>query len=131
VRRAGPRGRASGQPGGAHPGGGGRRPPATVEGSLYTYVSDLRRVLEPRRSRWSGGEVLVSSGGGYELRVDPDGLDVIRLERLRERAAQHAAREQWQSAYDLFTEALALWRGEALIDVGGPFAARHRARLAE
>jgi len=106
-------------------------PPATVEGSLYTYVSDLRRVLEPRRSRWSGGEVLVSSGGGYELRVDPDGLDVIRLERLRERAAQHAAREQWQSAYDLFTEALALWRGEALIDVGGPFAARHRARLAE
>jgi DNA-binding SARP family transcriptional activator/DNA-binding NarL/FixJ family response regulator len=106
-------------------------PPATVEGSLYTYVSDLRRVLEPRRSRWSSGEVLVSAGGGYELRVDPARIDVVRLEHMRERAAQCAAEDRWQEAYRLLSDALALWRGEALADVGGPFVARHRARLAE
>ena len=30
----------------------GESPPAGVEGSVHTYVSGLRRALEPGRSRW-------------------------------------------------------------------------------
>ncbi|MGH3432020.1 MAG: BTAD domain-containing putative transcriptional regulator, partial [Thermocrispum sp.] len=106
-------------------------PPATVTGSLYTYVSDLRRVLDPGRSRWSAGETLVSAGAGYCLRLDSDQLDVHRFERLRERAQDEAAREDWTAALRTLTEALGLWHGEALAGVVGPFAGRHRARLGE
>jgi DNA-binding SARP family transcriptional activator/DNA-binding CsgD family transcriptional regulator/tetratricopeptide (TPR) repeat protein len=91
--------------------------PATVEGSLHTYVSGLRRVLEPGRSRWSGGDVLVSAGDGYALHVDPECLDVHRFERLRAEGAYGAA--------------LALWRGTALDGVSGPYAHAQRDRLGE
>ncbi|TDP97753.1 BTAD domain-containing putative transcriptional regulator [Labedaea rhizosphaerae] len=91
--------------------------PATVEGSLHTYVSGLRRVLEPGRSRWSGGEVLVSAGDGYALHVRPECLDVHRFERLRTEGA--------------YGEALALWHGTALDGVSGPYAQAQRDRLGE
>src|ERR1700733_7728242 len=58
----------------------GDQPPATVESGIYTYVAGLRRVLEPDRprpnpgqSRRAPGRVLVSSGGGYLLRLEAGG----------------------------------------------------------
>src|SRR5690349_19238304 len=62
----------------------GENPPNGASGSLYTYVSRLRRVLEPDRSRWSGGQTLISEGSGYSLRVEPGHLDVLEFDRLRE-----------------------------------------------
>src|SRR6187551_917174 len=53
----------------------GENPPSGASGSLYTYVSRLRRVLEPDRSRWSGGQTLVSEGAGYSLQLDADQID--------------------------------------------------------
>src|ERR1043165_5362958 len=61
-------------------------PPTGASGSLYTYVSRLRRVLEPDRSRWSGGQTLVSAGSGYSLQLDEGGLDVVEFDRLRDSA---------------------------------------------
>ena len=57
----------------------GERPPATATKLVQVYVSALRKVLESGRER---GEVLVTRPPGYLLRVDPDGSDLARFERL-------------------------------------------------
>ena len=53
----------------------GDSPPVTAAGSVYTYVSGLRRVLPPGR--------LTSASGGYLLRLEPGELDAGRFQRLR------------------------------------------------
>ncbi|MFC0434072.1 BTAD domain-containing putative transcriptional regulator [Kutzneria buriramensis] len=99
----------------------GEEPPTRAVGILHTYVSDLRRSLQEqvRAGRQSAAHVLDSVGSSYALRIDPSQLDVTRFDELR--------------AGDLrsVSQALALWQGEALSGLAGPFAELHRARLAE
>ncbi|WP_394621468.1 BTAD domain-containing putative transcriptional regulator [Lentzea sp. JNUCC 0626] len=109
----------------------GDAPPGAVDSSLYTYVSRLRRALEPVRSKWSTGNVLVSAGSGYSLRLDPTALDVHEFDRLRDEARHLWAAGEAGSALAALEQALELWHGEALMGIAGPFAARHRGRLAE
>ena len=59
-----------------------RVPPTSAKASLQNFVSQLRRAL--------GAEVLVTRPSGYELRIDPDSLDLARFERLLREAAQRA-----------------------------------------
>ncbi|MBB5958253.1 DNA-binding SARP family transcriptional activator [Saccharothrix tamanrassetensis] len=108
----------------------GDAPPATAEAGLYNHVSGLRQAFEPRRSRRSAAGVIVSTGGGYSLRIDHAGLDVHRFEQHRVRA-QALAGTDVPGALAELERALALWRGDALSDVLGPFAESQRARLAE
>ena len=105
--------------------------PATVEGSVYTYVSGLRRALDPARTRWSGGDVLVSSGAGYCLRLEPGAIDVTAFTRLREQASTDAERGEFRAAVQGLTAALELWRGHPLSGITGPFADLCRTRLGE
>ncbi|MFC6092361.1 BTAD domain-containing putative transcriptional regulator, partial [Saccharothrix lopnurensis] len=104
--------------------------PASAGASLYTYVSGLRRELEPERSKRSAGVVLTSTGAGYALRLDRDGLDVHRFDRHRERAEALARHDPERAAAELGA-ALALWEGEALFAVPGRFAEAQRSRLHE
>ncbi|MBW4720282.1 BTAD domain-containing putative transcriptional regulator [Saccharothrix obliqua] len=108
----------------------GDAPPATAEAGLYSYVSGLRRALEPRRSPRSADGLLVSTGGGYSLRIDPASLDVHRFEQHRARARALADTDVIGALHEL-EHALALWRGEALAGVPGPFAEAQRARWGE
>jgi DNA-binding SARP family transcriptional activator/DNA-binding CsgD family transcriptional regulator len=105
--------------------------PASVEGSVHTYVSGLRRALEPDRSRWSASSVLISEPAGYSLLLDDDALDAAVFERHRERAQQHLDQGDPRAAVTELDAALALWQGEALSGVPGGFAERHREHLAE
>jgi DNA-binding SARP family transcriptional activator len=106
----------------------GENAPATAAGSLHTYVSTLRKSLEPDRGRGVAPRLLTSVGSGYRLRVDR--VDVAEFARLREQAdALHGGDPQ--GARRTLDDALALWHGEALSGVGGPFAETERARLAE
>ena len=98
-------------------------PPATALGSVYTYVSGLRRVLEQ--------EKLTSGAGGYVLRVDPAHLDSARFQRLRATAAELLATGDPDGALARFDEALGLWRGDAYATLAGPFLELERQRLAE
>ncbi|MEO6089850.1 MAG: BTAD domain-containing putative transcriptional regulator [Umezawaea sp.] len=109
----------------------GESPPGAVDSSLYTYVSRLRRTLEPVRSKWTGGQMLVSAGSGYSLRLEPGLLDVREFDRLREAAQQCWDRRDAAAARAALDAALVLWRGDALTGIDGPFAALHRGRLAE
>ncbi|WP_433260205.1 BTAD domain-containing putative transcriptional regulator [Actinosynnema sp. CS-041913] len=108
----------------------GDAPPATAGASLYTYVSGLRRAFEPQRSKRSTAEIIVSTGGGYSLRIDQACLDVHRFEQHRVRA-QALADTDAAGALGELEQALALWRGDPLFEVPGPFAEAQRARLQE
>jgi predicted ATPase/DNA-binding SARP family transcriptional activator len=85
----------------------GEQPPADTANALQRLVSRLRKALP---------EALIGGhpGGGYRLTVEPDAVDAVRFERLigQARDAEGSRRVQ------LLRDALALWRGAAMADVG-------------
>nr|WP_225954970.1 BTAD domain-containing putative transcriptional regulator [Kibdelosporangium phytohabitans] len=84
----------------------GENPPADAANALQRLASRLRRVLP--------GEAVDGQVGGYRLVVDPDSVDAVRFERL---LAQARGGDDAQQA-SLLREALGLWRGAAMQDVG-------------
>ncbi|MEQ0560375.1 BTAD domain-containing putative transcriptional regulator [Amycolatopsis sp. NEAU-NG30] len=109
----------------------GETPPQSAQGSIYTYVSGLRRALEPGRAKGEGPQLLASTGSGYSLRLDPEAIDVHRFETLREQAQRRQSAGDLRGAREALDEALALWHGIPLSGLPGPFAAAQRLRLAE
>jgi DNA-binding SARP family transcriptional activator len=102
----------------------GEHPPLSAGKMIQHYASRLRKLLAA-----SGGARIVTRGRGYELRVDPDAVDVRRFERLLAAAARAAEAGEPGGAG---REALALWRGPALADLADePFAAAEIRRLEE
>jgi DNA-binding SARP family transcriptional activator len=84
----------------------GERPPAEAANALQRLVSRLRKALP---------EGLVEGqAGGYRLAVEPDAVDAVRFERLVGQARMDEVRQRVR----LLREALALWRGAAMQDVG-------------
>ena len=66
----------------------GEQPPRTAEKTLGSYVSRLRRALEPTREAGSTSDVIVTRGNGYTLDVATDEIDSLRFEELAERRRQ-------------------------------------------
>ncbi len=81
----------------------GEQPPSDAVNALQRLVSRLRKALP-------AGSV-EGQTDGYRLRIEPDAVDAVKFERLvgkaREDGDPHRLRE-----------ALALWRGSAMQDVG-------------
>jgi DNA-binding SARP family transcriptional activator len=90
-------------------------PPATAVNTLQTYVSHLRRVLEPGRAPRAQDGVLRTRVQGYELVVPPEAIDAVRFERLA-CAGRDALPSAPERAAEILRAATALWRGEALVD---------------
>ncbi|MCX4746856.1 winged helix-turn-helix domain-containing protein [Kitasatospora sp. NBC_01287] len=109
----------------------GARATVNSPGLVATYVSRLRRILEPDRPRRAAGTVLTSHGAGYRLALGPGELDLHEFEAARQRARARRAAGRPAEAAGALDEALALWRGGGLDGLPGPFAALHRGRLAE
>jgi DNA-binding SARP family transcriptional activator len=84
----------------------GEHPPADATNALQRLASRLRKALP--------GGVIDGQTGGYRLRVEPDAVDALRFERL----VGQARTEDEPRRVQLLREALALWRGAALQDVG-------------
>ncbi|WP_218003203.1 BTAD domain-containing putative transcriptional regulator [Nocardia concava] len=86
----------------------GEQPPSDAANALQALVSRLRRLLPE-------GSIEVQAGG-YRLVVNPDAVDAVRFERLVEQARggddAHQAR--------LLREAVDLWRGALMQDIGAP-----------
>ncbi|HTT29619.1 MAG TPA: BTAD domain-containing putative transcriptional regulator, partial [Solirubrobacteraceae bacterium] len=83
---------------------------------LQMAVSRLRRALEPLDR--PDGPRIRTVGGGYLLSLAPDELDAeLFAERVRDgrRALEHGDADR---AAELLNQALALWRGPPLADVG-------------
>jgi DNA-binding SARP family transcriptional activator len=96
----------------------GDEPPRTPLGTLQSYVSRLRRVIEPAREAGTAPQVLVSEAPGYVLRLPPDAVDVHRFMTMVNEARTAAAAGYANQALERFDAALALWRGPALAGVG-------------
>jgi peptide/nickel transport system substrate-binding protein len=106
------------------------RPPGSAISTLQTYVSHLRDLLEPRRGRGAAAQVLLTQNPGYLLRVGPDDLDAVRLERLVRQGQQALEAGQAPLAAARFQLGLELWRGPALADFADqPFATTEIDRL--
>ncbi|WP_460399908.1 BTAD domain-containing putative transcriptional regulator [Actinophytocola sediminis] len=109
----------------------GDQAPHTAEGSVYTYLSGLRRVLEPGRSSRAASALLPSESAGYRLRLAPESLDAVVFERLSGQARAALAGGDPLAAAELADQGLARWHGEPLTGLPGPFAATHRQRLTD
>ena len=92
-------------------------PPPGAVATLHTYVKNLRRLLEPDPTTGVAREVLVTRRPGYLLRVDSEGLDAWRGERLiaQGRSALADGNAGW--AQTQLREALALWTGPAFAEL--------------
>jgi predicted ATPase/DNA-binding SARP family transcriptional activator len=84
----------------------GEQPPADTANALQRLVSRLRKALPEG--------LIEGQPGGYRLTVEPEAVDAVRFERLvaQARDAEGSRRVR------LLREALALWRGAAMADVG-------------
>jgi predicted ATPase/DNA-binding SARP family transcriptional activator len=86
----------------------GERPPSDAANALQRLVSRLRKAL-PEGS-------VEGQTDGYRLTVEPDAVDAVRFERL----VGQARNDKDPRRVRLLREALALWRGAAMQDIGLP-----------
>ncbi|WP_165372594.1 BTAD domain-containing putative transcriptional regulator [Nocardioides iriomotensis] len=121
-------------------------PPKAAHGTLHSYISGLRRALEPDRAARSAAAVLGTTDHGYVLHAERGAVDAHRFAdavRSAERALAPLATQlatgrspAWPSraevtaAVDVLDEALGLWAGEPYADLPDhPDVAAERARL--
>ncbi|MET1034063.1 MAG: BTAD domain-containing putative transcriptional regulator [Arthrobacter sp.] len=95
----------------------GDEPPARALLSLQTYVSRLRRVLEPVRPARAPATVLLTVPPGYRLSLHRDQVDAWQFEQsFLDSDPQHLPAEHVRRR---LIDALALWRGPAYADFTG------------
>jgi DNA-binding SARP family transcriptional activator len=87
----------------------GESPPPTARKAVNVYLSQLRKTLARH-----GDSPIATASGGYRLTVDPDRLDVARVQRLLAAARECTSTGALEEAVRLFRETLALWRGPTL-----------------
>ncbi|MEU7719187.1 AfsR/SARP family transcriptional regulator [Streptomyces tibetensis] len=109
----------------------GEEPPAAAVSVLRTYVSRLRKVLEPDRGPDGQPRVLVSVGDGYLLRVPDDGLDLAVFQSRVAQAKKARAAGDVSGAAELLHAALDGWKGAALTGLPGPLPETARSWLDE
>ena len=89
----------------------GEKPPSSTTTSLYNQIMRLRQALGPDAER------IQAVAPGYLIHVEPDELDLDEFSRLCAQARQAAADGDWARSAARYAAALALWRGEMLVDV--------------
>ncbi|WP_331733025.1 BTAD domain-containing putative transcriptional regulator [Streptomyces sp. NBC_01276] len=104
--------------------------PASAAGNLRTHLWGLRTLLEPGRTARGPARILRGDEHGYTLHTPPESVDAWRFEQRAEAARQARERGDTAAEHALLAGALALWSGEALAGVPGPFAEAERTRLA-
>lgn len=106
--------------------------PARPEVAIRSYISNLRRSIEPTRHPGDRQSCIESIPPGYRLAVDPGAIDAHRFEQLVAQGRSALARDEAGLAASHLASALRLWRGEpceGLVDTDALMA--YRARLAE
>ncbi len=83
-------------------------PPEHAAKSVQIYISRLRKAL--------GSEHIVTTSGGYLLRLDPAAIDAARFESLSTDGKSALERGDFAAAKRALSAALALWAGDVLDD---------------
>ncbi|RGA07018.1 hypothetical protein DI270_000155 [Microbispora triticiradicis] len=106
------------------------QPPPGAAGSIQTYVSHLRRALEPRRTIRTPARLLVTVPPGYALRAEH--VDAWRFEELVRQGSRRLLDGDAAAAVAALEEALALWKGPAYLEfASADWALNEIARLDE
>jgi DNA-binding SARP family transcriptional activator len=106
--------------------------PESAANALQVYVSQLRKLLDPGRSRGSDDEILVTRARGYALKVGAEDLDLFSFEHLAEEGRAALLAEQAEQAASRLEQALGLWRGPPLAEFAFErFAVNETLRLEE
>ena len=92
----------------------------SARANLYSYVSDLRRLLHTAEP--ADPPRLHRESGGYLLRAGPEELDATVFEKLAGEGRQALAEQRHTLAAEQLAQALARWRGPVLEDLPLPAA---------
>jgi DNA-binding SARP family transcriptional activator len=107
-------------------------PPPTVTGTLQSYVSQLRRVLEPGRGPREAPSVLLTRPPGYAVQVAPEDLDLLVFQTLVEEGDRAVSAGEARRGVALLGQAMDLWRGEPLAELAdAPTTSTERLRIVE
>jgi DNA-binding SARP family transcriptional activator/tetratricopeptide (TPR) repeat protein len=109
----------------------GTAPPASAANLLHTYMSRLRRGIDPGGQRWVRGGVLTSRGGGYHLALSPDVVDVTLFEQAVADAQRYRSHGDLGRAGIQLRRAMELWRDELCAGLSAPTINAERNRLAQ
>ncbi|MFE0106922.1 BTAD domain-containing putative transcriptional regulator [Streptomyces sp. NPDC059009] len=108
----------------------GTQPPKSAMSTLQTHVLNIRQTL--RTPRVDLSDTLITRNQGYQLQVREQDFDRCRFMCLAKRGREAAADGRTALASQLFSDALALWRGPVLADVHtGPMSSPHLVELEE
>jgi DNA-binding SARP family transcriptional activator len=108
----------------------GTEPPASGHKVLASHVNPLRRALDVEGTR-PAESVIRSGKGWYRFVADDVRLDVADLAERSDEALRTKAFGNLATAVDQLSAALALFQGEPLANLPGPFAQAERERLLE
>ncbi|WP_406166534.1 AfsR/SARP family transcriptional regulator [Streptomyces sp. NBC_00996] len=109
----------------------GTEPPQGAVSVVRTYISRLRKLLEPERAPGQSPGILLSIGDGYVMATDTVACDVTACDAAVAQATHHRAAGEGDLALRLLATALATWGTPALAGVPGPYAESARTDLAE
>jgi DNA-binding SARP family transcriptional activator len=103
--------------------------PPRAHAAVQSYVSRLRRALEPGRAAWARAGILVASPPGYAVRLGDGTVDAWSFE---EEVRQAAGLDDPAAVHARLSAALARWHGGAFEEFGGlPWADLEASRLEE
>lgn len=109
----------------------GEDPPTAALPVLRTYVSRLRKILEPDRISDGSRAVLVSATDGYLARVPEDAVDLGVFEQRVADAKKLRVAGELATASQLLHDALDGWHETPLAGLTGPLVDAERSRLNE
>ncbi|MBC3841090.1 AfsR/SARP family transcriptional regulator [Streptacidiphilus sp. 4-A2] len=95
-----------------------RKAPNEATANLHSYVSNLRRALEPSQPPRNRNTYLRRESAGYVLTVEPESIDATHFERLLHDGRRLLQTGLHHQAVLTLESALALWRGCAYPEVG-------------
>lgn len=88
-------------------------PPKSSMTTLQTYIYKLRKML----SKHDAGDALTSQAGGYMLAIPEGATDVHEFEHKAAEGQRRLKEGAVAQASELFSSALAHWRGPTLADI--------------
>lgn len=94
----------------------GESPPSKPYGAIRSYVSHLRRELEPGSAAGDRTTMLATQSPGYVLRVEPEQVDAFRFEAAVDAATVLMADGEHGNALAVISDGLALWESTDLTD---------------
>lgn len=103
--------------------------PDSAANALQVHIAGLRKILEPSGPPY---RVLLTTAGGYVLRLDAGETDLALFERLVAQGHEALGRDDPELCARLVEQAVGLWRGSALTGVAvQPWLLREARRLEE